>query len=335
MADTTNVLEILRLNKYLTFSELFTKYKDLTPSSMPTIRLKEVLRVFILTLELTQGLDEFTLLESFKQVHRSVWKARTLEEFCIIVLGWVSVNQLEYVPVQGVKVKYQEYLGKLKKYYEEASKICCEQDRGLLSEGILKIKSKLTLFGKIYYYENPVLSFREEMMGSEKAVLREIFDFYANSHLIISKFSTFDGMKIQKMLWSCGVFIKFCSSFQLSTRISKSKPTLSHKTLVSIYTKHSILKKSMDFQGFLNSLEDLALEYYKIPQNTPFPIETSSLAPSYYRIALLDHKKILNLPKIRQTLKNSVKSFTSVDSKPRISDNDPCFNYKFVASPSV
>lgn len=335
MAGVTNVLEILRLNKYLILSDLFAKYKDIVLIGMPNPKLKEVLRFIILSLELTQGQEEFSLLESFKQVYKSYWKYKTIEEFCKIVISWASINKLEYIPVQGVKSNYKEYLNKLKKYYEKASKLSCEQDRALLSAGISRINSKLSLFAKLYYYENPVLTFREELLLSEKTVLHEIFDFYANSHLIVSKFTTFDGLKIQKMLWSCGVFIKFCTSFQLSTRISKLKPSISHKALISIFTKHSILKKSMDFQGFINSLEDLGSEYYKIPENTPFPIETSTLTPSFYKIALLDHKKILNLQKIRQILKMSVKSFASIDSKPRILDNDPCFNYKFVISASV
>lgn len=335
MAELTNVLEILRINKFIAISDLFIKYRELVPLSIPKSRLREILLNICQVLELTQGDDEYNLIESFKQIHKNLWRLKTLEEFNKIILSWTNINKLEYIPVQRVKRDYVSYLNKLKKYYEKVVKISCDQDRTVISAAISKINSKLAVLSKLYYYESPVLGFREELLMSEKGILQEIFDFYANSHLIISKYTTFDGLKIQKMLWSCGVFIKFCNTFQLSTRICKLKPSISHKSLITIFTKHSLLKKSLDFPGFLTSLDDLGSEYFKIPENTPFPIVLNTLTPSMCKIALLDSKKVLNIHKIRQLLKMSVKSFASTDSKPRISINDPCLSYKFVASPKV
>lgn len=335
MAEITNVLEILRTNKFIAISDLFVKYRELVPLNLPKSKLKEILLNVCHVLELTEGEDEYNLIESFKQIHKNLWKHKTLEEFSKILLSWININKLEFVPVQRVKRDYMNYLKKLKKYYEKVVKTSCDQDKTIIFAAISKINSKLALFSKLYYYESPILSFREELLSSEKGILQEIFDFYANSHLIISKYTTFDGLKIQKMLWSCGVFIKFCNTFQLSTRICKLKPSISHKALITIFTKHSLLKKSLDFTGFLNSLDDLGSEYYKIPENLSFPINLNTLTPTICKTALLDTKKVLNIQKIRQLLKMSVKSFASTDTKPRIAINDPCLAYKFVASPRV
>ena len=334
MADLNNVLEILRCEKFMQFNQLFMKFKEVNPNLVYEGKVVSMIKDICVELEVEIGNGK-ELVESFRVIYRNTWKFRTLEEFKKIVIGWLSLNQLHYLPATRCKKEFVDYISKVKKYYEGVKSSMKDEDKRRVSAAVNFIDEKVNLLKRIYYFEAPCIAIRNQILECEKEALQEIFDFYASSHIILSKFSTFDALKAQKRMWTCGVFVKFCTVFGLYGKFSGKKSLLSHKTVLDIFTKFSILKKSMNFQGFFKSLEEISLEFYKIPGIFKFPISLSALNPTNCIIALFDRMKLMRLVKIRKILKESVKGFNLGDINSRIGPDDPCMNYKFLPSPKA
>jgi hypothetical protein len=335
MAELNNVLNIIRSEKGLELNNLFSKFRDINPCLAYEGKVTNMIRDICETLEIDLGIgrDSKDLIDSFRVIYRNTWKFKVPEEFKKIIIAWISLNQLPYLPAARSKKHYLDFLRKKKSYYDKAAISSSPSDKTILNSASTQIKEKIILLNKMYYFETPILIFRQDLTDAEKENLQEIFDFYANSHLIISKFTTFDGLKVQKRLWSCGVFVKFCTVFGLYGKLSSKKQLLSHKTILEIFTKHSILKKNMNFQGFFNSLQDVTSELLKIPGKFRFPVDFQGLESGQYRIILCDRIKLMMILNIREKMRKSVKSFACGDVKSRISPDDPCLSYKFLPSP--
>lgn len=325
------ILFTLREQKNEELKDMFKKISDGAVSLSLRVQSLAFTQEIVQKLCLSTGNNEL-LAESFRSIFRAYWKKKSFDEFLNIVLGWVSLNKLEYLPLTKKKILYSKHLQNLKAYYEKLTYIVEDPDKRLLKNLLTTINTKLGLLGKQYFYEKPQLCFRDSYLQVESQSLEEIFHFYAKSHIIIGKYTTFDHLQEQKRHWTCGVLIKFCTVFGLHERAFTHMNSVSRKDLMNIFQNLSYLKKTMNFQGFLSSFEAIAEVYFKEIKGD---VDYMEVEQRFYKILLAEKLKLGNLQKVRSRLKKSVKCFAAPDYQSRIPNNDPSQGYRFLVDTEI
>lgn len=271
-----------------------------------------------------------TVNESFKRILQEYWKKKNFEEFCDIVSGWIFINNLQNSNVKEVREGYVKYLEKLQKYYSYLYAKAKGNDRIVIWEVLKKLEEKEKLFRNVHCFETPELVFRTCELEMEKNNLQETFTFLAKQHIIIGKYHTFEDLIELKQQWSCGLIIKFCALFGVTSN-SWQKKLIPRQALIAIFKDHSTLNKSMNFEGFYKSFNAIACEYCNKPFDKFLKTSLNSLTVKEKRVLLLEKMRIGSSKFVQKTLKKALTSFADPDYPARIPLSHTCRTYKFTA----
>jgi hypothetical protein len=334
MNKTSPVIQMLIKQKTQDLKTLHQKYMEDPKYVYIKKNMISLISDLLKTLELTSTISS-ELVESFELIYYKYSAAHTFQEFRECVIGWINMNKLEWGHIKTIKEKYNLYLHKLKKYYESLIPQAEKTDQSTITKILSEINIKINEFSKIYYFENPILCFREKLFELEEKSLKEIFGFFGMQHITIGKYTTFQTVKDQQENWNCGLFIKFFGVFGIYKQPSKIKNSVSRNTLIETFKHNSFLKKNMDFDMFKNALGEISESYFNQDYDKANHLEFSLLPLKLKTILLIEKMKLADFRRAKIKLKQSIVCFSKPDYKPRIPENDPSSAYKFVVDTPV
>ena len=141
----------------------------------------------------------------------------------------------------------------------------------------------------VYKKEEAKFSQRTEATSQENKSIQEIFNFYAKQHVMTGKNPTFDmlGEIVENM--DSGSYLHFAKHFDLcSNKKIENKRHITKDEVIKIFKHSATLQKSMNLQGFISSLDELAILYFNEEYEKLVPFKCSSLPIEKKRIMLYE-----------------------------------------------
>ena len=154
----------------------------------------------------------------------------------------------------------------------------------------------------VYKKEEIKFSERNEPTAQEIKSIQEIFNFYAKQHVMTGKHPTFDmlGEVVENM--DSGSYLHFCKHFDLcSNKKIENKRHLTKDEVLKIFKHCATLQKSLNLQGFTNSLDEIASIYFNEEYEKLVHFKCTTLEIEKKRIMLYEVLKLNNPRHVNKT----------------------------------
>lgn len=216
--------------------------------------------------------------------------------FFPIVTSWVSNNKILTIREVKAQENVLQHLEKSIKQYQVLCKVTKDPEELNLSKQVLELLLESKKRIKAAYKKVEIkFSGRTHTTPQEQKSIQEIFSFYSKQHIMVGKNPTFDmlGETVENM--DSGSFLHFSKNFDIcSNKKVDNKRYLTKDEIIKIFKHSATLQKSMNLQGFINSLDEIAELYFNEEYEKLVPFKCSSLDLDKKRIMLFEILKLDN-----------------------------------------
>lgn len=246
----------------------------------------------------------------------------------------VSNNLKSYKSIQIARV-FAETIEKSLRQYKILLKTAKDQDEANTIKKLIEIFSNKQKEGlKLSAQDSVSFSFRRDITVQEDKSIKDMFDFYTKQHVMVGRSATFEYIGENIDTIDSGSFLYFTKSFNLcSNKKIEGKRFLTRQEVIDIFKSCAQLQKSMNFQGFKNSLDEIATLLFNKEFDKLLSVPCSGLGPEEKRIMLYEYLKLNDAKYVHATMKPIGKVWSnSIDDGPRIPSDDPSRKYKYKAT---
>ena len=216
------------------------------------------------------------------------------KELFSIVTAWVNNNKILTLKELKAQEEILQDLEKSIKQYQVLSKVAKDPEEINLSKQVLEmLMNSKRKIKAVYKKEEVKFSQRIKPTAQESKSIQEIFNFYAKQHVMTGKNPTFDMLGEVVGNMDSGSFLHFAKHFLLcSNKKEEAKRFLTKDETLKIFKHCATLQKSMNLQGFIAALDEMAEIYFNGEYEKLVPFKCSSLDLDQKRIMLYEIMKL-------------------------------------------
>jgi len=240
---------------------------------------------------------------------------QTFHEFFELLAGWAVSHKLQSNKTAQLQRLFLQHLDKSIKQYKVLLKQAKDPEETASIRQLLELlTSKRKIVSQANKADSVSFSFRREVYAQEEKGIQDLFNFYSKQHMMTGKNPTFENIGEAIDTIDSGSFLFFCKSFQIyNEKKVEGKRFLTKQELLDIFKRTAVLQRNMNFQGFKQALDEIALALFNTDYDKLLPIPCSNLGLEEKRVMLCELLKCGDPKYVNAACKPIGKPFGSID----------------------